>query len=102
MKEGFRIGFDNLSPLSSGRKNLQSAAVVSDYIAAEMIRGVLLGPFERADVPEVHLSRFDVIPKSIQLGKGRLIVNLSLPDGERVSMILLDQIFKFVPCSMFV
>jgi len=44
-----------------------------------------LGPFEKAEVPEVHLNRFGVIPKSGQLGKWRLIVDLSHPEGGSVN-----------------
>ena len=59
--------------------------MVSKYIEAEMSRGVLLDPFARSDIPEVHLSRFGVIPKSGQHGKWRLIVDLSHPEGKRVN-----------------
>ena len=51
----------------------------------EKRRGVLLGPFERSGVPEVHLNRFGVIPKSSQPGKWRLIVDLSHPEGRSVN-----------------
>ena len=36
-------------------------------------------------MPEVHLSRLGVIPKSNQPGKWRLIVDLSYPEGRSVS-----------------
>ena len=36
-------------------------------------------------MPEVHVSRFGVIPKSNQPGKLRLIVDLSYPDGRSVN-----------------
>ena len=41
-------------------------------------------PFDRSEVPEVHLNRFGVIPKSSQPGKWRLIVDLSHPEGKSV------------------
>lgn len=93
IKGGFRVGYDRGSgdklPLSSVKKNMQSAVdnqqVVRDYLAAEMRRGVVLGPFVRAEVPGVHLSRFGVIPKSSQPGKWRLIVDLSYPAGRSVN-----------------
>ena len=44
-----------------------------------------MGPFERSEMPEVHLSRFGVIPKSNQPGKWRLIVDLSHPEGRSVN-----------------
>ena len=89
IKEGFRIGFKASGSVSSICKNMHSAMenpqVVSAYIAEERKRGVLLGPFEKAEVPEVHLNRFGVIPKSGQPGKWRLIVDLSHPEGESVN-----------------
>ena len=93
IKEGFRVGFGRAditeSALASSRKNMQSAdnnpQVVRDYLDAELRRGVLQGPFLREEVPEVHLNRFGVIPKSSQPGKWRLIVDLSHPDGRSVN-----------------
>ena len=86
---GFRIGFKESSSVSSARRNMHSALenseVVSAYLAEEKRRGVLLGPFERSGVPEVHLNRFGVIPKSSQPVKGRLIVDLSDPEGRSVN-----------------
>ena len=43
--------------------------MIREYLDVERKRGVLLGPFERLEVSEVHLSRFGVIPKSNQPGK---------------------------------
>ena len=87
--EGFRIGFKEAGSVSSARKNMRSALenseVVSAYLAEEKRRGVLLGPFERGEVPGVHLNRFGVIPKSSQPGKWRLIVDLSHPEGRSVN-----------------
>ena len=44
-----------------------------------------MGPFERSEVPDVHISRFGVIPKSNQPEKWRLIVDLSHPEGRSVN-----------------
>lgn len=90
IQEGFRIGYERgVHKLGSARKNMQSAAenpqVVNDYLEAEKKRGVLLGPFERPEVAEIHLSRFGVIPKKSQPGKWRLIVDLSHPEGRSVN-----------------
>ena len=89
IREGFRIGFKEAGSVSSARKNMRSALenseVVSAYLAEEKRRGVLLGPFERGEVPGVHLNRFGVIPKSSQPGKWRLIVDLSHPEGRSVN-----------------
>ena len=93
IKEGFRIGFRRLESekksLSSARKNMYSTVdyphVVRDYLRDELKRGTVLGPFVPEEVPEVHLNRFGVIPKSHQPGKWRLIVDLSHPDGRSVN-----------------
>ena len=73
IQEGFRVGYERgVHRLGSARKNMKSVEenpqVVSDYLEAEK-REVLLGPFKRSEVAEVHLSRFGVIPKKSQPGK---------------------------------
>ena len=92
IRDGFRIGYHPPAEgpsLSSARKNMRSAddnpQVVQDYLEAELRRGMVLGPFIRAEVPEVHLNRFGVIPKSHQPGRWRLIVDLSYPEGRSVN-----------------
>ena len=55
--------------------------MISAYLAEEKRRGVLLGLFGWSEVPEVHLNRFGVIPKSSQPGKWRLIVDQSHSEG---------------------
>lgn len=44
----------------------------------------MLGPFQRSQFPEVHVSPFGVIPKS-DPGKWRLILDLSSPRGHSVN-----------------
>ena len=90
IQEGFRVGYERGDHvLGSARKNMKSVEdnpqVVRNYLDVERQRGVLLGPFERSEVPEIHLSRFGVIPKSSQPGKWRLIVDLSHPEGRSVN-----------------
>ena len=89
IKEGFRIGFDRRVKLTSARKNMVSAVehpeVVDEYLLKERKRGVLLGPFQKEEVPEVVNSRFGVIPKGGQPGKWRLIVDLSHPEQHSVN-----------------
>lgn len=93
IKEGFRIGFNRSDAakrsLSSAKKNMYSTQdhpqVVRDYLRDELTRGAVLGPFAPEEVPEVHINRFGVIPKSHQPGKWRLIVDLSHPDGKSVN-----------------
>lgn len=90
---GFRIGFSRTGEfgpkLSSARKNMRSAnenpEVIADYLREESQRGVLLGPFGRHEAPDIHLSRFGVIPKANKPGKWRLIVDLSHPEGKSVN-----------------
>ena len=93
IRDGFRLGFQRESDkdlvISLARKNMKSAdenpQVVRDYLEAELRRGTMLGPLSREEVPEVHLNRFGVIPKSSQPGKWRLIVDLSYPEGRSVN-----------------
>ena len=86
---GFRIGFTNApSALKAARFNSEGAQehpeVVSDYLLAEISLGRIAGPFPPQAVPQVHISRFGVIPKG-QTGKWRLIVDLSHPKGHSVN-----------------
>ena len=84
ISEGFWIGF--IGPhnsLKSARMNLAGALqhpnVVEEYLATELSQHRVAGPFDKADVPKAHISRFGVIPKGHQPDKWRLIVNLSHP-----------------------
>ena len=93
IRDGFRVGYQRVvgieQSLSSARKNLQSAEenpqVVEQYLSTELERGVVLGPFQREEFPNVHVNRFGVIPKSYQPGKWRLIVDLSHPEGRSIN-----------------
>ena len=89
IQEGFRIGFRKQpSSLNSARRNLKGALdhpiVVSDYLSTEISLGRILGPYLPAAVPQVHISRFGVIPKS-NTGKWRLIVDLSHPKDHSIN-----------------
>ena len=53
--------------------------VVEDYLQMEIRLGRLVGPFLQHAVPNVHISRFGVIPKSHQVNKWWLIMDLSFP-----------------------
>ena len=64
---------------------LDNSEVVSANLAEEKRKGVLLGPLERSEVPEVHLNRYGVIPKSSQPEKWRLILDLSHPEDHSVN-----------------
>ena len=58
---------------------LQHPNVVEEYLATELSQHRVAGPFDKADVPKAHISRFGVIPKGHQPNKWRLIVDLSHP-----------------------
>ena len=50
-----------------------------------MSRGRVAGPFNSPPLPNLHVSSFGVIPKRGQVGKWRLIVDLSSPAGSSVN-----------------
>lgn len=66
------------------RSALEHADVVRDYLAKECALGRVLGPFDPASLPQVHVSRFGVIPKGTS-GQWRLILDLSSPEGHSVN-----------------
>ena len=59
--------------------------MVQKYLQEECKMGQVLGPFDLGELPGVHVSKFGVIPKSSQLGKWRLILDLSSPHGASVN-----------------
>ncbi len=90
IRKGFRIGFKRGSPLHSAQANMQSATlhpeIISHYIENERQLGRMLSPFARQDLPpDLHISRFGVIPKGHTPGKWRLITDLSFPKGRSVN-----------------
>ena len=58
--------------------------VIRDYLATEYSEGRVLGPLDPSVLPQVHTSRFGVIPKG-KSGKWRLIVDMSSPEGHSVN-----------------
>ena len=83
---GFKIGFNyHTLHLKSARKNLEGARshpkVVQEYLRTEVHLGRVVGPLTNSVKLTTHISRFGVIPKSHQLNKWRLIVDLSHPVG---------------------
>ena len=44
-----------------------------------------MGPLPKYAIPQAHVSRFGVIPKAHQSGKGRLIIDLSYPQGKSIN-----------------
>ena len=81
----FRLGFHPVRRLKPAKKNKPSAfqnpKVIDDYLAIEVARGRVAGPFPLPPLPNLQVSSFGVIPKKGQPGKWRLIVDLSSPHG---------------------
>lgn len=90
IRYGFRIGFEytnGYNHTQGPRNNLPSARehpeVVREYLANECSKGRVLGPLDPSQYPQVHTSRFGVIPKSTP-GEWRLILDMSHPEGSSV------------------
>lgn len=45
----------------------------------------MLGPFPPSPKPSVHINRVGVIPKGHNMGKWRLVTDLSFPHGQSVN-----------------
>ena len=58
----------------------EHAQVINDYLKTEVELNCIAGPFKVPPLPELHINRFGVIPKSTP-GKWRLITDLSYPSG---------------------
>lgn len=89
LQHGFRLGFHPVRRLKPAKKNKPSAfqnpKVIDDYLATEVARGRVAGPFPSPPLPNLQVSSFGVIPKKGQPGKWRLIVDLSSPHGSSVN-----------------
>ena len=90
LKEGFHIGFEASSvALRSASSNMHSAlvhpSVIDAYLETEVSCGRVAGPFTTLPFPDLHISRFGVIPKNNQPGQWRLILDLSSPEGHSVN-----------------
>ena len=53
--------------------------VIDEYLATEIAKGRVAGPFATLPFPNLHCSLFGMIPKKGQPGKWRLILDLSSP-----------------------
>ena len=108
---GFKLGFQPALSLKSAKKDkppaYQQPLVIDKYLAHEVSRGRVAGPFRSPPLPNLHISSFGVIPKKGQPGKWRLIVDLSSPGGASVNdginaheftfhYITVDQIIRMV------
>lgn len=89
IKNGFRIGFQYVShSCRSSTQNMASALehphIIGDYLGTECALGRIVGPVPLTFIPGMQVSRFGVIPKK-QVGKWRLICDLSSPPGMSVN-----------------
>jgi len=71
---GFSSGFDaSRVALRSSLRNMRSAIehpdVIDEYLAIEIAKGRVAGPFATPPFPNLHCSPFGVIPKKGQPGK---------------------------------
>ena len=64
---------------------LPATVVIDDYLAHEVSRAKVAGPFCSPHFPNLHVSGFGIIPKAGQPGKWHLIVDLSSPGGASVN-----------------
>ena len=89
IRDGFRIGFNySLHRCKKAANNMKSALehpmVVRDYLQEETCQGRVIGPMIPGRWPDIHVSRFGVIPKK-QSDRWRLILDLSAPEGWSVN-----------------
>ena len=87
---GFSSGFDaSRVALRSSLRNMHSATehpdVIDEYLATEIAKGRVAGPFATPPFLNLHCSPFGVIPKKGQPGKWRLILDLSSPTQHSVN-----------------
>ena len=90
MSCGFHIGVDRTKSVRRSRQgNLLSVmthpALVADHLTAELEAGRLLGPVPEPLAKLCQISPLGLIPKPHQLGKWRLIVDLSSLQGSSVN-----------------
>ena len=92
IQHGFRLGFRPSRRLRAAKTNKPSAAqnpkVIDDYLALEVSKCRVAGPFQSAPLPNLQISSFGVIPKKGQPGKWRLIVDLSSAQPRIFLMLL--------------
>ena len=90
LSNGFHIGFDHSStPLQSASRNhpscLANPSVVENHIATEVSAGRLVGTIADPLTPLVHVSPLGLVPKSHQVERWRMIVDLPFPHGNSVN-----------------
>ena len=88
-QHGFRLRFQPARRLKPTKKNkpsaFQSPKVTDNYLATEVARGRVAGPFPSPHLPDLQVSSFGVIAKKRQPGKWRHIADMSSPYGSSVN-----------------
>ena len=79
IRDGFRISFNYRlhrckKAASNMKSTLEHPMVVQDYLQEETCQERVIGPIYPGQWPEIHMNRFEVIPKK-QSDCWRLIVN---------------------------
>ena len=64
---------------------LLNPQVIDNYLLSEVQFGRVAGPFSQPPLPDLHVSRFGIIPKRHQPGKWHIILDLSCPAGHSVN-----------------
>ena len=90
LSNGFHIGFDRSSTrLQSASRNhpssLANPSVVENHIATEVSAGRLVGPIADPLTSLIHVSSLGLVPKSHQVDRWRIIIDLSFPHGNSVN-----------------
>ena len=81
-QQGFRLGFQPSRRLKAA---FQNPKVIDDDLAHKVSRCRVASPFPSVPLPNLQISSFGVIPKKGQIGKWRLIVDLSSTRGSSVN-----------------
>ena len=90
LAHGFRIGFNNLGTLlrlspKNHKSVVDNPQAVASFINTKCAAGRVNGPFQIKHMPGIHISSLGIICKQHQLGKWRLIVDLSFPKGHSIN-----------------
>lgn len=89
---GFSLGIGH-GALKTAKRNcitaLSQPDIIDSYLKEEVQYGSVAGPFDVPPLPDLHVNRFGIIPKSTP-GKFRLITDLSFPHGNSVNDLIDD------------
>ena len=98
-RNGFHLGFHSSSiSLKSATGNMPSAllqpSVIDSYLQNELLKGWIASPLPIPPLPNLHTSRFGVIPKQHKPGKWHLLLDLSSPVGASVNDRIPKDVFS--------